>query len=629
MKSPRFDARASIFRRIFSPDNLERVWKDKVRTSMREQYLNDGIENFDFHIGRRQECRRLSLLIARGDYVPERAQRILVEKSKGLCRQLVIPSPRDALVLQCLSDALYQEIRDKAPTKRAFFEPKDHSFSKARELLGRDVYGSFAAWLNFQRELFSFSKERLYVVVTDIANYYDSISYVHLRNVIAPIAGVEECVLDMLIYVLSSLLWQPDYMPSIEIGLPQINLDAPRLLAHCFLYELDAFLASDAKRDFVRYMDDINIGVDKLADAKRALKSVDLVLQTRQVRLNSGKTLILRRGEALRHFRVMENARLDVMKLRVERKRRAGDNMDLERRIIQLRVRHGLASGAFDDGNGEKVLKRWMGLAATVNALIRPSDLLRLFLFRPAVRDTVCTYIRRFDLSAARANMLASAAESGLLVDDAAIVDLTNHLVETAVTTTAKRHASILRIIAACDVSTYFGLYCRLWLQSKYDSTAALLETIRLTSETWVLHERLGRLIGAFVPVFRCSPEWSEYFYVLSDSRNHGVRDSYKFHKNLSSDPAAFKSMFDALSNPNPSRGTGITHAKFLSLLSALQNSKAPAAQVEILRSRNAAAWRDIYYRRIARRLGINVPPLARGSSSGTKGARDIRAAAD
>jgi len=177
MKSPRFDARASVLRKIFSPDNLERVWRNKVRSSMREQYLNDGIENFDFHIARSQECRKLSLLILKGDYVPGKAQRILVEKSKGLCRQLVIPSARDALVLQCLSDALYQQIRDKAPTKRAFFEPKDHSFSKSRELQGRDLYGTFASWLNFQRELFSFSKNRAFVVITDIADYYDSISY--------------------------------------------------------------------------------------------------------------------------------------------------------------------------------------------------------------------------------------------------------------------------------------------------------------------------------------------------------------------------------------------------------------------------------------------------------------------
>jgi hypothetical protein len=82
-------------------------------------------------------------------------------------------------------------------------------------------------------------------------------------------------------------------MPRVEVGLPQINVDAPRLLAHCFLYELDAFLASDPTRDFVRYMDDIDVGVDTIAAAKQVLKSIDLVLQTKQVRLNSGKGLCL------------------------------------------------------------------------------------------------------------------------------------------------------------------------------------------------------------------------------------------------------------------------------------------------------------------------------------------------
>jgi hypothetical protein len=287
MKSPRFDIRAVPLRQIFSPQNLDKVWREKVRIAMRAQFLNDGLEYFYFHTFRQIECRKLSLLIMEGNYVPERAQRILVEKSKGLCRQLVIPSARDALVLQCLSDALYQEIRQRAPTNRAFFEPKEHRFST-----GRSAYETFAAWLNFQRELFSFSKTRNFIIVTDIANYYDSISYTHLRNTISGIVGVAEPVLDMLIYVLSNLLWQPDYMPRVEIGLPQINLDAPRLLAHCFLYDLDAFLASDSSRDFVRFMDDIDIGVDTIAAAKEVLKSVDLVLQTKQIRLNSGKTMI-------------------------------------------------------------------------------------------------------------------------------------------------------------------------------------------------------------------------------------------------------------------------------------------------------------------------------------------------
>jgi hypothetical protein len=357
MKSPRFDIRAAKLRVIFSPLNIERIWKDKVRASMRDQFVNDGIENFVFHVARRLESKKLSQLILSGDYAPQKAPRILVEKSKGLCRQLVIPSIRDAIVLQCLSDALYGEIKGKAPTKNSFFEPKDHTFSSMPH-----GYGTFAAWLNFQKALFKFSKTRNFVVVTDVANYYDSISYVHLRNAIASISGVEECVIDMLIYVLSDLLWQPDYTPRIEVGLPQINLDAPRLLAHCFLYGLDAFLASDPNRDFVRYMDDIDIGVNTIVDAKEVLRSVDLVLQTKQVRLNSGKTAILTRNEAIKHFRVFENARLDSVRASVDYRKKHGLSLARSRRVIELRLSRGIKNKAFDTGNGEKVLKRWLGL---------------------------------------------------------------------------------------------------------------------------------------------------------------------------------------------------------------------------------------------------------------------------
>jgi hypothetical protein len=140
MKSPRFDTRAAPLQRIFSPGNLEKVWRDKVRVAMRQQFMNDGVEYFDFHVARRIECQKLSHLILSGEYVLERAQRILVEKTKGLCRQLVIPSAKDALVLQCLSDAFYAEIRSRAPTNRAFFEPKEHRFSSQR-----NQYGTFAS----------------------------------------------------------------------------------------------------------------------------------------------------------------------------------------------------------------------------------------------------------------------------------------------------------------------------------------------------------------------------------------------------------------------------------------------------------------------------------------------------
>jgi hypothetical protein len=143
--------------------------------------------------------------------------------------------------LQALSDALWVELRTKAPSKKAFYAPNDAQFSKP--IKGHSTeYGPLAAWLAFQNTIFGFATSKKYIVVTDIANYYDFISYDHLRNILADLSLAREHALDLLIYTLSCMLWQPDYMPRVSVGLPQMNLDAPRLLAHCFLFEIDALL---------------------------------------------------------------------------------------------------------------------------------------------------------------------------------------------------------------------------------------------------------------------------------------------------------------------------------------------------------------------------------------------------
>lgn len=599
MKSPRFDIRAAKLRKIFSASNIERIWKDKVRVAMRDQFLCDGVENLDFHMNRKIESQKLSQLILSGGYTPQKSQRILVEKSKGLCRQLVIPSVRDAIVLQCLSDALYIQIKDKAPTDKAFFEPKDHAFSTTLS-----PYGTFASWLNFQRELFKFSKNRRFIVVTDIANYYDSISYVHLRNAIASISDVEECVLDMLIYVLADLLWQPDYTPRIEVGLPQINLDAPRLLAHCFLYELDSYLASDPNRDFVRYMGDIDIGVDSIVEAKTALKAVDLVLQTKQVRLNSGKTSILSRNEAIRHFRIFENARIDTVQNSVDVRIKHGLPIDRQRTLIEARIKKGIKKKSFDTGNGEKTLKRWISLASKTGAEINPATLTDIINRRPAVRQNVYAFTRGRPLKPSIAAALANATNSGLLIDDASSVEMANNLVETLVKS-RHCHKFIESIITRNGVNDYYGIYATLWLQSKYGTTAQLLDSLQKSKLIWSPHERLGRLAASFSPIFHKSAEEASYRKLLSSSMNVGVHQVYRFHLKLESDADTFNRMFDSLKAVNPSRGTGITHPKFLCLMSALQNLNVPAAKVSKLRGNHKLAFMDTYYRSIAKRLGV------------------------
>jgi hypothetical protein len=171
MKSPKFALKRDDIRAVISVPRLKSRWKQNVRDAMRTQPIPDPLEHLDFHVKLDSNCTAIEAEVASGAYAPRAPIRFIAEKSKGLCRQLVIPSIKDALILQTLSDALWDDIRKKAPSKNAFYAPNDQQFSAATQ----STYGSFRAWLNFQRHIFNFAKERKFVIVTDIANYYDFI----------------------------------------------------------------------------------------------------------------------------------------------------------------------------------------------------------------------------------------------------------------------------------------------------------------------------------------------------------------------------------------------------------------------------------------------------------------------
>lgn len=605
MKSPRFNARSAGLRAIFQPQAIERTWRDKVRLEMRNQFIADPIEYMDFHFAIATESRKLATSVMSGEYKPSSAPRILVEKSKGLCRQMVIPSVRDALILQCLSDALEADLKSAAPTNKAYYKAKDQRLSRP----GFTHYGAFAAWMNFQQEIFQFSENRDYVVVTDIANYYDSIPYGHLRNILAATAKLDESVLDLLIYLLSELLWQPDYMPRIEVGLPQINMDAPRLLAHAFLYEVDKHLDNRFGGDFARFMDDIDIGVDSVQEGKAILKEVDLILQTRQIRLNSGKTKILPRSEAIDHFRIRENIELDRLEAWLKSKSLGGLPLLTERRWISRRIKHGLRAGSFDAGNGEKILRRLIGMATRYGADIDPDCIERLMKERPPTRDKILGYVAQQTLTPTRTRALSSAMASGLMVDHLGPIETINHLVESKVSRPSLILPHINQIMQGLDDTDYFGFYAKVWLQSKYGSPVDLIQTIEASFSRWSPDYRSGRLVAGMYPLFRRSTEWTRFSNLVAEARNAGAAETFKFHANLSKSRDYLREAKKMLTSPNPSRATGITHAKFLVLLTTLSSTAASPREISLLKTRNARVWDDALYRQIAGRCtGLSFP---------------------
>lgn len=215
MQSPKFKFLKNELSETFALDLLEEEWKKRVRYQIRKQLVFDPIEYRDYNDDLRKLVRTVRSSVLSGSYKASPSKRYLIEKSRGLCRQMTLVHPQDLLVLERLSRSFHFDLKQKSPSKSAFFEPDDGNF-KAGFQQSDFQYGSFASWKKFQKQVFGFSRENKYIVVTDVANFYDFINFNHLRNIISGLADVREGVLDLLIYLLNRLTWLPDYMPLIR-----------------------------------------------------------------------------------------------------------------------------------------------------------------------------------------------------------------------------------------------------------------------------------------------------------------------------------------------------------------------------------------------------------------------------
>ena len=442
--------------------------------------------------------------------------------------------------------------------------------------------------------------------MTDIANYYDFISYTHLRNIVSGTVPVRESVLDMLIYVLSGFLWQPDYSPRVEIGLPQLNLDAPRILAHCFLYELDTFLKKHVALSFVRFMDDIDFGVDTIAQAKQILRDVDLVLQTRQVRLNSGKTQILTAEEAERHFRIHENAVLDLLASRINKKVKSGVSLDRERRHLSAAFSKMYRRGDFDGGAGEKILKRMLSSCRHTGASVPLSVLKSIINRRPGSRDSALTYIATTQLTRGRMALVRQYISSDHNVDDLSGISCAKAFVEGEVRNGAEARLEALAAINHLKKRRANGIYSALWIGSKYANSQELLALITETRNEWEGDSILGRLIGGLAPCFLNTAEEAKYRGLVQKVRNPDAFKVLSFHNEIQTDPAAYAGIRAIVEASNTSNPLGITHAKFLIILSVFANPQLATKIKSRLIAKHKRAWSDVLYRRLAKQAIVD-----------------------
>jgi hypothetical protein len=598
MRSPKFSLKRPDIAEVINVSRLKSRWRERVRDAMRNQPVPDPLEYLDFHIGIDAICESIAAEVCSGAYIPQRPIRLLSEKSKGLCRQLAIPSAKDALVLQTLSDALWVELRDKAPSPNSFYAPNDNRFS---ELIRGHTseYGPLRPWLAFQQTILGFTKNREFIIVTDITNYYDSVSYDHLRNILAGLSIAKEHSLDLLIYTLSHMLWQPDYMPRVQIGLPQINLDAPRLLAHCFLFEIDDFLKRCPNVDFARYMDDIDIGVDSIAEARRILRDLDLSLQTRQIRLNYGKTQILSKKEAEAHFRIRENSFLSRLERSIDTKIEHGRAIRREQNFLSNAIHKGLLRHAFTNGNGQKILKRCINYCRKYRAIIEFEDLYHVLLEWPSCRGEALQWWQQSERPEESLAELCRFITRAEVVDDHALIAVADAVVSARLPADRRTAQYVGEISRFLDQKTEWELYAKVWILSKYGSPDELMRVVESSISVWVAEEHLSRLIGGIFPRMLGSRHVGKFKALLGKSGSRWCQGVLDFHISLNTSEAKFRAVRKFLEAPNPSQPNRITHSKFLMLCSVLKNSDLPAQTRLALRARHAFALADPYYARI------------------------------
>jgi len=275
--------------------------------------IADLHDYYDFNLSIEDRAGAIAERVLGGHYRADAPLIYRVEKKFGVCRHMMIPTPGDALVFQLLTDVLYSSISRAQPSQRAYYSRDRHASSLPHEQGAARSYPWFVSWPRFQKEVWKFTKAHRFLVTTDLSNYFDSIGLRELRHVISSMVRTKEVYLDLLFGLIEGLSWNPDYLPTSHKGLPTINIEAPRLLAHAFLFEVDHILLKRTKSHFVRWMDDINFGAPTRSEAKHLLCEVSDVLKSRGLALNLGKTSIMSSIEAANHFLFAENVKLTKM----------------------------------------------------------------------------------------------------------------------------------------------------------------------------------------------------------------------------------------------------------------------------------------------------------------------------
>ena len=279
---------------------------------------------------------------------------------------------------------------------------------------------SFLNWLKYDqyRKYLIFKKLHPFFVLTDVANFFDSVLHSHVAEAIHGLP-IRARTVGLLFFLLERLSIRQEYAGSHGISLPTDEFDCSRTLAHMVLFPHDDDMVKlVGDENYVRWMDDQNMGVGSRAEGLRVLSEVGRSLSRLHLSPNVQKSRVLGLGQARRHFHLDLNELLDdaedVAKERwsrpwrrktVRRSRKFLIPSATTRKVVAgskkkdalRRVVSSIWSRAkVHEGDGEfaKVLKRLYRLAGLAGARQLRRRASRDVLADPHLAERICDYMR-------------------------------------------------------------------------------------------------------------------------------------------------------------------------------------------------------------------------------------------
>jgi len=391
--------------RFVSRTSIWKTWK-AVRKELKNSSIRDVVDFLDYDVNPDVWINRLVNSIKNGTYEPDLPRRFTLGKSKGFSRTMTLPAVPDLVLYRSLVDCIYRKAKRRQHRHVYFLRgqltavqrqvqqepvvPSDLSLPHYRAASQR----SFLNWLKYDqyRKLLIFKRVHPFFVVTDVSNFFDSVLHSHVAEALHGLP-IPTRTIGLLFFLLERLSIRQEYAGSHGISLPVDEFDCSRTLAHMVLFPHDDDMVKlVGEENYVRWMDDQNMGVKSKADGLKALSEVGRSLARLHLSANAQKSKVLSLSQARRHFHLDLNKLLDEADL-IARRIGAGS---ASKTRLRTKVSEIWKKAKAYEGDGEfaKVLKRLYRVAGLAGARQLRRRAIRDVLADPTLADRICDYMR-------------------------------------------------------------------------------------------------------------------------------------------------------------------------------------------------------------------------------------------